>query len=77
MTKQVKQVKKVCVLTSCTKCEYFETKPVPCPDSFCRPEEWSCKKKKGLVIDGYHEWHDKDPGIPKKCPLEDYKETKK
>jgi hypothetical protein len=64
---------KIITITSCTKCEHFSTKPIPTPDSFERPEEWICKKKEGLIIDGYHDTFDKDPGIPKECPLEDYK----
>jgi len=68
--------KKVIVLESCTKCEFFDTKTIYTADSFERPEKWFCKKKEGLVIDGYHDTFDKDPGIPKECPLDDYSETK-
>lgn len=67
------QIKKICVLESCTKCENFKTKPIPCEDSWERPEKWFCGKDPEIVIDGYHDMMDKDPGIPKNCPLEDYK----
>ena len=68
---------KIKVITSCQACDGFETKIIPCADSFCRPEKWFCKKKAGLVIDGYHDLMDKDPGIPDECPLEDYGKPKK
>ena len=72
-----KLTRKVFVLDSCTKCDGFDTELIYTADSFERPEKWFCKKKTGLVIDGYHDTFDKDPGIPKECPLEDYVETKK
>ena len=68
--------KKVIVLESCTKCENFATERVYTADSFDHCEKWFCKKKKGLVISRFHDTFDKDPGIPKECPLEDYVETK-
>ena len=67
-------------LTTCTKCMNFGTKPIPCADSWCRPEEWFCKhpdvREDKNKIDGYHNLTDKDPGIPNFCPFlsEDQKE---
>jgi len=68
---------KVRVLTSCQECDGFETERIYTADSFENCYKWFCNKKEGLVIDGYHDTFDKDPGIPKECPLEDYKKTKK
>lgn len=63
-------------LDSCTKCKNFTTKPIPTSDSFERPEKWICGEN-GVVIDGYHDNCDKDPGIPDGCPLDDFKPKKK
>lgn len=67
-----KEIIKMVTLTSCTKCEHWGTKTIYTADSFERPDKWFCKKKEGLIIDGYHDTFDKDPGIPEGCPLEDY-----
>ena len=55
-------------IDSCTKCEHFTTKKLPAADSWERPEEWICGKDKSVIIDGYHDIWDKDPGIPDNCP---------
>ena len=60
-------------LTSCTRCENFSSQPIPCSDSFCRPEKWFCKHEdvdqENNTIDGYHDMTDKDPGIPNFRPF--------
>jgi hypothetical protein len=71
------KIVKLIALTSCTKCEHFKTETIYTSDSWERPEKWFCEKDPKVIIDGYHDTFDKDPGIPKNCPLDDYKKPKK
>lgn len=58
-------------IKSCSACSFLSIKPVYTADSFETICKWICgkTKRKDDEICGYLDWCDKDPNIPKWCPL--------
>lgn len=59
---------KIIEISSCTECMNFLSERIYTSDSWDFVQKWSCKKY-NIIIDGYHDVFDDDPGIPKECPL--------